>query len=140
MAAALSWPGNVRELSHLMERVTLLHPEVILDAWSTLERLCLAQPQPLHRRQAAAQADRELQDEPARIRQALIQSGGNVVRAARLLGISRDAVRYRMRHYGIQRPLSELSSPWRESQAEGQRHGSPSPRTLPSQFEGNGPG
>jgi len=34
-----------------------------------------------------------------------------VVRAARLLGLSRDAMRYRMRQYGIQRPLSELSSP-----------------------------
>jgi two-component system, NtrC family, response regulator AtoC len=106
-----AWPGNVRELSHLIERVMLLHPEVILDAFS-LERLCLGQPQPAAPvGEGAAQADSELQDEPTRIRQALIQSGGNVVRAARLLGLSRDAVRYRMRHYGIQRPLSELSSP-----------------------------
>jgi class 3 adenylate cyclase len=105
-----AWPGNVRELSHLIERVTLLHPEVILDA-SSLERLCLGQPQPAAPvGEGAAQADSEPQDEPARIRQALIQSGGNVVRAARLLGLSRDAVRYRMRHYGIQRPLSEFSS------------------------------
>ena len=63
------------------------------------------------RKWGAAQGESELQDEPTRIRRALIQSGGNVVRAARLLGLSRDAVRYRMRHYGIQRPLSELSSP-----------------------------
>jgi len=105
------WPGNVRELSHLMERATLLHPEVILNA-SSIERLCLVQPQPAAPvRQGAAQGDSEPQDEPTRIRQALIQSGGNVVRAARLLGLSRDAVRYRMRQYGIQRPLSELSSP-----------------------------
>lgn len=34
------WPGNVRELSHLMERVTLLRPETILDP-HTLEQLCL---------------------------------------------------------------------------------------------------
>jgi two-component system, NtrC family, response regulator AtoC len=106
-----AWPGNVRELSHLIERVMLLHPEVILDAFS-LERLCLGQPQPAAPvGEGAAQGESELQDEPTRIRRALIQSGGNVVRAARLLGLSRDAVRYRMRHYGIQRPLSELSSP-----------------------------
>ena len=114
-----AWPGNVRELSHVMERVTLLHPEVILDAFS-LERLCLGQPQPAAPvGEGAAQADSELQDEPTRIRQALIQSGGNVVRAARLLGLSRDAVRYRMRHYGIQRPLSELSFPLAEAPGRG---------------------
>ena len=106
-----AWPGNVRELSHMMERVTLLHPEVLLDA-SSIERLCLGQPQPAAPvGEGAAQGDSEPQDEPTRIRRALIQSGGNVVRAARLLGLSRDAVRYRMRQYGIQRPLSELSSP-----------------------------
>jgi DNA-binding NtrC family response regulator len=38
-----AWPGNMRELSHVMERVMLLHPEVVLDA-SSLERLCLGQP------------------------------------------------------------------------------------------------
>ena len=106
-----AWPGNVRELSHLMERVTLLHPEVVLDA-SSIERLCLGQPQPVAPvGEGTAQGDSEPQEEPTRIRQALIQSGGNVVRAARLLGLSRDAVRYRMRQYGIQRPLSDLSSP-----------------------------
>jgi two-component system response regulator AtoC len=36
------WPGNVRELGHLMERVTLLSPETIIDP-QTLERLCLPQ-------------------------------------------------------------------------------------------------
>src|SRR5439155_19569533 len=39
-----AWPGNVRELSHLIERVTLLHPEVVLDA-ASIERLGLVQPQ-----------------------------------------------------------------------------------------------
>ena len=90
-----AWPGNVRELSHLIERVTLLHPEVVLDA-ASIERLGLVQPQPAAPvGQGAVQGDSEPQDEPTRIRQALIQSGGNVVRAARLLGLSRDAVRYR---------------------------------------------
>jgi two-component system, NtrC family, response regulator AtoC len=39
------WPGNVRELSHLMERVTLLHSDVVLDPQS-LERWCLPHVQP----------------------------------------------------------------------------------------------
>jgi len=91
-----AWPGNVRELSHLIERLTLLHPEVVLDA-SSIERLCLGQPQPVAPvGEGTAQGDSEPQEEPTRIRQALIQSGGNVVRAARLLGLSRRPMQYRM--------------------------------------------
>jgi hypothetical protein len=43
-------------------------------------------------------------DEPARIRDALARSGGNVVAAARLLGLGRNALRYRMRRHGVARP------------------------------------
>jgi two-component system response regulator AtoC len=98
------WPGNVRELSHLMERVTLLSQETILDP-QTLEQLCLPRlesPPPPE--------SRPISDEPAplaeptRIRHALIQAEGNVLRAARLLGMSRGALRYRMRQYSIERP------------------------------------
>jgi tetratricopeptide (TPR) repeat protein len=98
------WPGNVRELSHLMERVTLLSAEAIL-APETLERLCLPRPA-LSPRPESAPAGGELEplDEPARIRQALIQAEGNAMRAARLLGLSRSALRYRLRRYGIERP------------------------------------
>jgi len=35
------------------------------------------------------------------IEQALAQNGGNQVRAAKLLGLSRDAFRYRMQKYGL---------------------------------------
>jgi DNA-binding NtrC family response regulator/predicted ATPase/class 3 adenylate cyclase len=95
-----AWPGNVRELSHLIERATLLCPEATLDP-HTLERLCLpfplAQAEPL-----SAHGGWELLDEPARIRQALIRTQGNVVGAARLLGLSRSALRYRLRRYDIE--------------------------------------
>ena len=101
------WPGNVRELSHLMERVTLLSTEAVVTA-PTLEQLCL--PRPLRAVQAGAppvRREAEPLDEPARIRQALSQTGGNVVQAARLLGLNRGALRYRMRQYGIRRPSWE---------------------------------
>jgi DNA-binding NtrC family response regulator/tetratricopeptide (TPR) repeat protein len=106
------WPGNVRELSHLMERLTLLSAEAIL-APETMERLCLPRsalsPQP---ESAPAGGVLEPLDEPARIRQALIQAEGNVLRAARLLGLSRSALRHRMRRYGIARPgREELAQP-----------------------------
>jgi class 3 adenylate cyclase len=95
------WPGNVRELSHLMERTTLSSPETLLSP-ATLEQLCLP------RLQAHVAPDgrphREelsLVDEPTQIRQALRQTGGNVVRAAALLGLTRSAMRHRMQRYGL---------------------------------------
>jgi DNA-binding NtrC family response regulator/tetratricopeptide (TPR) repeat protein len=112
------WPGNVRELSHLMERVTLFSPQVIVTA-ATLEQLCL--PRPLHVVQAGAppvRGEAELQDESARIRQALSQTGGNVVQAARLLGISRGALRYWMRRHGIGRPRLQILTPPHSSQEQ----------------------
>jgi DNA-binding NtrC family response regulator len=99
-----AWPGNVRELGHLMERVTLLSPETLIGS-ETLEQLCL----PLSTLAApattlTAEADAELVDEATQIRPALQGTAGNVARAARLIGISRGALRHRMARYGIARP------------------------------------
>jgi len=108
------WSGNVRELLHLMERVTLMGPRGELDA-ATLESFAT----PLE--QQAPPADPvglvevspgmraggpplAADDDPARIRAALLRAGGNVAGAARLLGLGRNALRYRMRRYGIARP------------------------------------
>ena len=44
------------------------------------------------------------------MQQALVQTGGNVARAARLLGVSRDTMRYRMQQYGLTRPHLEAVS------------------------------
>ena len=113
-----SWPGNVRELSHLMERVTLLRTEAIVNA-PTLEELCLPRPQPAVRPGTSAPLEEaEPWDEPVRMRRALGQTGDNVVRAAQLLGISRGALRYRMRRYGIGRPLFPLLVPSQEKNTE----------------------
>ena len=101
------WPGNVRELSHLMERVTLLSPEVLIDP-QTLARLCLPRvPAAPPAAAAPAAAEEQPLDEAARITQALWQTQGNVVQAARVLGLSRKALRYRMRRYGLARPSGE---------------------------------
>ena len=121
------WPGNVRELGHLMERVTLLHSAATVDA-RALERLAApssgpvvsetprGQPAPSpgagERREGpdARRPPERTQDgdaaeshEVEAIRAALTRTGGNVVRAARLLGVSRDTIRYRMRLHGISR-------------------------------------
>ncbi|MBI4641608.1 MAG: sigma 54-interacting transcriptional regulator, partial [Candidatus Tectomicrobia bacterium] len=100
-----SWPGNVRELDHLMERAILFSTGTVLDQ-ATLEQLCLPLSSP-HPDTETVRDDQELLDEVAQITQALIQTEGNIVRAARLLGLSRSALRHRMARYGIGRPPKE---------------------------------
>jgi DNA-binding NtrC family response regulator len=94
----------------MMERVVLLHVGAEVDA-TTLQQLGL--PPPPAALPAAPPAGVEaqrldmpivqtpqpppgLRDEAAQIRHALAQTRGNVVQAARLLGVSRDTLRYRM--------------------------------------------
>jgi DNA-binding NtrC family response regulator/predicted ATPase len=104
-----SWPGNVRELSQLMERVMLLSPETLL-APETLERLCTPHPpsSPASEPKAGPAGGEPVEiEEPSRIREALLRTGGNVQRAAHLLGLSRNALRYRMSRYGIERQHGE---------------------------------
>jgi two-component system, NtrC family, response regulator AtoC len=95
--SAYAWPGNVRELRHMMERVTLLHMGAEVDATTLMH---LGQPRtPPATGDEAAIAPQEWERaspdpvEAAQIRRALAQTGGNVARAARLLGVSRDTVR-----------------------------------------------
>jgi hypothetical protein len=98
-----------------MERVALLHIGEEIDA-ATLMQLG----RPLSALPASAQTapappeateTHALPVEAEQIRQALAQTRGNVVQAARLLGLSRDTVRYRMQRYGIPRPrLGALST------------------------------
>jgi tetratricopeptide (TPR) repeat protein len=98
------WPGNVRELSHSMERLTLLTSEAIVGP-HTVERLCLPRIQPAtHAEASPATGENTPLDEVVRIAQALRQTKGNVVQAARLLGWSRSALCYRMQRYGVERP------------------------------------
>jgi transcriptional regulator with AAA-type ATPase domain/tetratricopeptide (TPR) repeat protein len=101
------WPGNVRELSHMMERVTLLSSESIIEP-AMLERLGLPRLS-TPPNSPPTSAERALPEEASRIAKALGLTGGNVVRADRLLGMSRDAVRYRMRKYGIALPFAQFS-------------------------------
>jgi DNA-binding NtrC family response regulator/tetratricopeptide (TPR) repeat protein len=131
---AYSWPGNVRELSHLLERVMLLSAETIIDP-ATLDRLCL--PQLPSEAAAAPTRDRRAdEDDAARITQALQSAEGNVARAARLLGLSRKAVRYRMRKYEISRPPAHRQP---QALSRPSRPGTPEVR-FPVMGEGQGGG
>lgn len=94
-----AWPGNIRELKHVLERAILLSNGGSL----TYESLMLpGLPTP-----AAPTALDDLagctldEAEKFLIEQALMRCGNNVSEAARQLGITRMAMRYRMKNHGL---------------------------------------
>jgi two-component system, NtrC family, response regulator AtoC len=91
------WPGNVRELSHVMERA------VLLAGGAEIGAAALALPDPAGPVPDLAGDEDLTLDEMERrmIARALARSGDNVSEAARRLGITRMAMRYRMQKYGI---------------------------------------
>jgi DNA-binding NtrC family response regulator len=97
-----TWPGNVRELRQVVARAVLLSSNDVLTAedFSALE--------PRERHGAgpfALPADGvNLGDlERSLVVEALERTGGNQTRAAELLGMHRDQIRYRMLKYGLRR-------------------------------------
>jgi transcriptional regulator with PAS, ATPase and Fis domain len=106
-AAALlmahSWPGNVRELRDAIERAMLLEESDLI----TPSRLPLTVTRPGPDELAAGEgrvSEENLslkEHEELLLMRALERTAGNQTRAARLLNISRDTLRYRMKKYGL---------------------------------------
>lgn len=93
------WPGNVRELSHVIERAVLMNDGDVLDAGHFSLDPDLLQPDPAT--PATARPRNLGENEEAIIRDTLAETGGNIQRAARVLGLSRPALYRRMEKYGI---------------------------------------
>ena len=106
---AYSWPGNVRELRNVIERVMILEDGDLITTVYLPRGLgkndMEAGDKASH---AAGQSSTPNFSLPAEgivldevemslVRQALERSGGNQTRAAELLGISRDQLRYRLK-------------------------------------------
>ncbi|MBI4818737.1 MAG: sigma-54-dependent Fis family transcriptional regulator [Deltaproteobacteria bacterium] len=90
------WPGNIRELRNIVERAVIL----ATDGHITTEMLpaeLTDVPLDTQRPPAGALATQEAK----LIREALSASGGNQTKAAAQLGLSRDALRRRMKRLGI---------------------------------------
>ncbi len=94
------WPGNVRELENVIERSLVLCSGQTLEAADI--RLDMVP------RTRAASADNFLPDgvtleehEQNIIREALRRTNGNKSQAARLLGLTRNALRYRLSQMGL---------------------------------------
>jgi len=102
--ARYDWPGNVRELRNVIEQAVLLARASTIDAADLSLSVASAQPARPSTAPGAsldlAQVEREL------VREALERSEWNVTQAARLLGVSRDTLRYRMEKHGLMRPAA----------------------------------
>ena len=95
------WPGNVRELENTIERAVTLSSRSIIDAADIR----------LDQRSPASQISPVLPDgmtlekwEQEIIREALRRANGNKSQAARALGLSRNALRYRLSQMGLPDP------------------------------------
>jgi len=105
-----SWPGNVRELRNLIERAVLLSENETLEPadFETLHTMKAAEAGS----NAVPSADillpaegLKLDDVERRLVElALERTRGNQTRAAALLGLHRDQIRYRMEKYGLLKP------------------------------------
>jgi len=96
------WPGNVRELRNVMERIVLMeNGDTILPDHLPHELLKPSRSATGLPPNADTSNGKLVDIEKECIEQALKRTGGNVVKAARLLGLKRGALRYRMDKYGI---------------------------------------
>jgi PAS domain S-box-containing protein len=106
-AAALmshAWPGNVRELRNVVERAMVLEESERIQSSSlyiasnggTLSRPNVPAEEPEAPFQASlAEAEKNM------VMKALQKAGGNQTRAAILLGITRDTLRYKMKKFNL---------------------------------------
>lgn len=106
------WPGNVRELRNAIERAMILQDNGLLSL--DLFPLRISE---FKGREAAETGAGEFaipeggvdlyEVERQLIQQALIRAGGNQSKASRLLSITRDTLRYKMKKYGLRKGLDQ---------------------------------
>jgi len=105
------WPGNVRELRNAIERAMILEDSSWLQPSSLPISIVEGDEQPLHHAAAAsasASSDPIPQEgisleenERMLVVRALEKTNGNQTQAARLLRITRDTLRYKMKKFNL---------------------------------------
>ncbi len=99
---AYPWPGNVRELRNVVERAIILGDDEDISAEMLPPEIRSPVPKPVGYRFRLPMEGLNLAEvEEGFLRQALELAVGNQTRAAELLNLSRDALRYRMKKFGI---------------------------------------
>jgi DNA-binding NtrC family response regulator len=94
------WPGNVRELENILQRAVALSSGSVIDAADVHFDLPVSRPSAgsapvLPEGMTLEQWEEEI------IREALRRANGNKSQAARSLGLSRNALRYRLSKMGV---------------------------------------
>jgi DNA-binding NtrC family response regulator len=105
------WPGNIRELKNLIERAMILEDGPLIDS----SALPIEPGKHIPSSAEASLPDISIPEdgtslekvEEELVRQALVRARGNQTRAARLLDISRDALRYKMKKFQLQETISD---------------------------------
>lgn len=93
------WPGNVRELQNVIERAIVMgkEPELKMSDFTIKPTLTEKGSEP--RTSGAISSIKDL--EYSSLVKAIERSSGNISRAAKMLGISRDTVYRRLKKFGI---------------------------------------
>lgn len=100
------WPGNVRELRNAIERAMILEESSLIRPSSLPMGIGRATPVPPVTPMAAAPAFLEIglsleDNEKQLILRALEKTGGNQTQAAKLLKVTRDTLRYKMKKFRL---------------------------------------
>lgn len=93
------WPGNVRELQNVLERACALAAGPVLEASDIRLDVRTRHSESANGFLPAGMTLEQWEDDM--IREALRRANGNKSQAARLLGLSRNALRYRLTKIGI---------------------------------------
>ncbi|QEE30258.1 sigma-54-dependent Fis family transcriptional regulator [Terriglobus albidus] len=96
-----SWPGNVRELEHVVGRACMLTDNVTIDVKDLSENIVGASSEALAGAVDDPGASVLDSQERAVVERILRETNWNQSEAARKLGIGRDALRYKMKKYGL---------------------------------------
>jgi two-component system, NtrC family, response regulator AtoC len=105
MLKAYRWPGNVRELRNVVERAFILHAgadEIRPEHLTPELRRSAPKTRPEKIVPDVTEEGLVLEDvERKLIAEAMERASGNQSKAARLLGVSRDTLRYRLKKHGM---------------------------------------
>ncbi len=99
-----SWSGNIRELRNLCERLSILLPGCLIEPENLPPEFNLKTNQTLLKTSSFVLPELGLKLDSLEadlINQALSRTNGNRSKSARLLGISRDTLLYRIQKYGL---------------------------------------
>jgi two-component system, NtrC family, response regulator AtoC len=104
------WPGNVRELGNMIERAMIFSDSNIINENELV--FFVPDVQAGSKKWTVPPEGIQIEEvEKQLIQSAMDTAGGNKSKAARLLGISRDTLRYRLEKYDTLIPVSPSASP-----------------------------